>query len=168
MSRGLGKVEREILTVFEAGQLLSSAEVATRIFGCPEPAAAQYSTVCRALASLTRKGLADSNGRTWGSLEAVQRQRKKKLRLQSSHSKEDRGLDAYFTPPVAVHALLSLERQHLPQSIWEPAAGAGAIVKVLRGAGYTVTASDIADYGLEGCARIDYLAAAPPAGVGQS
>lgn len=162
MSKGLGKVEREILIVFEAGQLLSSAEVAMRIFDCPVPTAAQYSTVCRALASLAQKGLADSSGRAWGSLKAVQRLRKKSLRLQSTHSREDRGLDAYFTPPVAVHALLSLERQYLPRSIWEPAAGAGAIVHVLRGAGYTVTASDIADYGLAGCELVDYLAAAPP------
>ena len=166
MSRGLGKVELDVLTIFEAGELLSSAQVATRVFGCPVPSAAEYSSVCRALASLARKGLADADGtRAWGSLKAVQSQRRKKLRLQSTHSSEDRGLDAYFTPPVAVHALLSLERQHLPQHIWEPAAGAGAIVDVLRGAGYAVVASDIADYGLAGCKLIDYIAAVPPPDV---
>jgi hypothetical protein len=163
MSRGLGKIELDVLTIFEAGELLSSAEVATRVFGCPVPSAAEYSSVCRALASLARKGLADADGtRAWGSLKAVQSQRRKKLRLQSTHQS---GLDAYFTPPVAVHALLSVERQHLPQHIWEPAAGAGAIVHVLRGAGYTVVASDIADYGLAGCELVDYLSAPLPPDV---
>ena len=166
MSRGLGKVEREVLAVFEgAGELLSARQVASRVFDHPIPAAAEHGSVCRALASLAKKGLADTHGKAWGPPRAVQRQRRKRLRLQATHSKEERGLDPYFTHPVAVHALLSLERQYLPQSIWEPAAGAGAIVKVLRGAGYAVTASDIADYGLEDCERLDYLAAAPPPGT---
>jgi len=166
MSKGLGKVEREVLAIFEAGEVLSAAELAKRVFGGSAPTAAAYSSACRALASLFRKGLADSDdARRWGTPKAVRKQQQKRLRLQSTHSAEDRGLDAYFTPPVAVHALLSLERQHLPRCIWEPAAGVGAIVHVLRGAGYTVTASDIADYGLEGCELIDYLAAEPPPGI---
>jgi len=166
VSRGLGWVEREVLAVFEGtGELLSAREVASRVFAHPIPVAVEHGSVCRALTSLAKKGLADSHGKVWGSPQTVQRQRKKRLRLQSKHSSEDRGLDAYFTPPVAVHSLLCLERQYLPQSIWEPAAGAGAIVHVLRDAGYTVTASDIADYGLEGGEKLDYLAAAPPPGI---
>jgi hypothetical protein len=57
----------------------------------------------------------------------------------------DRGHDMYETPPVAVEALLRVER--LPHHLWEPAAGRGAIVKVLRNAGHAVIASDLIDYG---------------------
>jgi hypothetical protein len=57
----------------------------------------------------------------------------------------ERGLDLYETPPAAVRALLRVEQ--LPHRIWEPAAGRGAIVNVLRAAGHLVLASDIADYG---------------------
>jgi hypothetical protein len=46
---------------------------------------------------------------------------------------------------VAVEALLPVER--LPQRIWEPAAGRGAITNVLRARGHEVVASDIFDYG---------------------
>lgn len=60
------------------------------------------------------------------------------------HTNADRGLDLYETPGCAVHALLSVEK--LPRWIWEPAAGHGAIVNVLRAAGHEVLASDIADY----------------------
>jgi hypothetical protein len=57
----------------------------------------------------------------------------------------ERGLDLYETPPVAVEALLRYEK--LPHQIWEPAAGRGAIVRVLRNAGHAVIASDVHDYG---------------------
>lgn len=56
-----------------------------------------------------------------------------------------RGEDLYETPPEAVRALLTLER--LPPCIWEPAAGRGAIVNVLRSAGHTVLGTDLVDYG---------------------
>ncbi len=88
------------------------------------------------------------------------------MRIQSSHDHEARGLDAYFSPPEAVWSLLAIEAGHLPQRIWEPAAGDGAIVKPLREAGYDVAASDLADYGLAGCATgVDYLKARPMAGI---
>jgi hypothetical protein len=57
----------------------------------------------------------------------------------------DRGDDLYETPPEATHALLAVES--LPHHLWEPAAGRGAIVKVLRAAGHEVIASDLVDYG---------------------
>ena len=60
------------------------------------------------------------------------------------HTNADRGLDLYETHGCAVHALLRVEK--LPRWIWEPAAGHGAIVNVLRAAGHEVLASDIADY----------------------
>jgi hypothetical protein len=56
-----------------------------------------------------------------------------------------RGDDLYETPPEATQALLRAEK--LPQHLWEPAAGRGAIVNVLRAAGHTVLASDLVDYG---------------------
>lgn len=84
------------------------------------------------------------------------------MRIQSSHHHADRGLDAYFSPPEATLSLLSIESQHLPKRIWEPAAGDGAIVKPLIEAGFQVFASDLVDYGLEDCAAgVDYLKAEP-------
>jgi hypothetical protein len=61
------------------------------------------------------------------------------------HPHTERGLDLYETPAVAVEALLRVEK--LPHMLWEPAAGRGAIVRVLRDHGHAVIASDIADYG---------------------
>jgi N6-adenosine-specific RNA methylase IME4 len=51
------------------------------------------------------------------------------MRIQSSHGHAERGLDAYFSPPEAVLRLLGSEEDHLPNGIWEPAAGDGAIVR---------------------------------------
>ena len=56
----------------------------------------------------------------------------------------DRGHDLYQTCPEATLALLRAER--LPKRLWEPACGPGAIVRVLRGAGHTVLATDLIDY----------------------
>jgi hypothetical protein len=61
------------------------------------------------------------------------------------HSHTERGLDLYETPSVAIEALLRVK--HLPHRIWEPAAGRGAIVGVLRDHGHAVIASDVYDYG---------------------
>jgi hypothetical protein len=84
------------------------------------------------------------------------------VRIQSSHHHADRGLDAYFSPPEAALSLLSIEAKYLPQRIWEPAAGDGAIVRPLLDAGFTVIASDLVDYGLDNCqVGVDYLKATP-------
>lgn len=61
------------------------------------------------------------------------------------HPYEERGLDLYETPGVAVEALRRVEQ--LPHQIWEPAAGKGAIVRVLRDHAHAVIASDVYDYG---------------------
>jgi hypothetical protein len=61
------------------------------------------------------------------------------------HPLSERGLDLYETPEIAIEALLRVEQ--LPPWIWEPAAGRGAIVRVLRDAGHAVVASDIHDHG---------------------
>ena len=60
------------------------------------------------------------------------------------HSFAERQLDLYETPAAAV-ALLRIEK--LPARIWEPAAGRGAIVRVLRSHGHAVIASDVFNYG---------------------
>lgn len=61
------------------------------------------------------------------------------------HSHAERGHDLYETPAVATESLLRAER--LPHCVWEPAAGRGAMVRVLRAAGHDVYATDLIDYG---------------------
>jgi hypothetical protein len=60
------------------------------------------------------------------------------------HPFSARGDDCYSTPACAVEELLRVEQ--LSHGVWEPAAGRGAIVAVLRNAGYTVITSDIVAY----------------------
>jgi hypothetical protein len=72
-------------------------------------------------------------------------------------------LDPYFTCPEAVASLLRLEGERLPQRIWEPACGDGAIVRPLIAAGRDVIASDIHAYDGRPDDRMvfDYLATPP-------
>jgi hypothetical protein len=80
------------------------------------------------------------------------------MRIQSSHHHAERGLDAYLSPPEATAALLAIEHGRLPQHLWEPAAGDGAIVRPLRVAHFDVVASDLVDYsGAEIKAGVNYL-----------
>lgn len=62
----------------------------------------------------------------------------------AAHALSDRKDDCYETPPEAIHALMSVES--LPEIIWEPACGPGAIVRLLRTAGKVVYATDLVDY----------------------
>jgi hypothetical protein len=72
------------------------------------------------------------------------------------HPLAARGDDLYETPPVAVEALLRIEK--IPHRIWEPACGPGNIVKVLRACGHEVIGSDLVDYGRPDCFwRRDFL-----------
>ncbi len=82
------------------------------------------------------------------------------------HAHADRGHDLYETPDVAVRALLKAER--LPQHVWEPACGPGAIVRVLREEGHEVHATDLVDYGCpDSAGGVDFLMArTAPMGVG--
>jgi hypothetical protein len=81
------------------------------------------------------------------------------------HPLSERGHDLYETPAVAVEALLAVE--NLPRRIWEPAAGRGAIVKVLRTHGHTVISSDIVHYGFALDFVIDFMTTTEmPAGCG--
>jgi hypothetical protein len=72
---------------------------------------------------------------------------------------KERPGDRYDTPPTAVHALLKVER--LPHHIWEPAAGRGNIVEVLRKTGHRVVASDIKQRGCPDCRGLDFLKVDP-------
>jgi hypothetical protein len=56
----------------------------------------------------------------------------------------DRKDDLYETPAVAVETLLRVEA--VPDVVWEPACGPGAIVRVLRASGRRVYATDLVDY----------------------
>lgn len=69
----------------------------------------------------------------------------------------DRGNDLYETPECAVRALLDVER--LPDTIWEPACGRSAIVRVLASAGHRVYATDLVNYAApeQDAAGIDFL-----------
>lgn len=72
------------------------------------------------------------------------------------HSIKDRGDDLYETPACAVTSLLTVEP--VPTTIWEPACGPGAIVRVLRATGRKVIATDLVDYGCDdSVARCDFL-----------
>jgi hypothetical protein len=80
------------------------------------------------------------------------------------HPNADRGFDLYETPAIAVEELIRVES--LPLRIWEPAAGRGAIVRVLQGRGHDIIASDIVDYGFPLDFVADFLAiTTPPADV---
>lgn len=61
------------------------------------------------------------------------------------HAHRDRGFDLYETPPEAVHALLANKK--LPHTLWEPACGPGAIVRILRDRGHEIYATDLNDWG---------------------
>ena len=77
------------------------------------------------------------------------------------HPHIERGADLYETPPVAVEALMNVER--LPKVIWEPACGPGSIVRVLRTNAHLVYATDINDYGCEDATGgVDFLRARAP------
>ena len=81
------------------------------------------------------------------------------------HSQAARGFDLYETPPIAVETLLHVET--LPLTVWEPAAGRGAIVRILRARGHTVVASDVVDYGYPLDFVGDFLKTVlPPKGCG--
>lgn len=67
----------------------------------------------------------------------------------------DHPTDEYDTDPVAVHALMRVEK--LPPLIWECACGRGNIAAVLRAAGHQVECTDINDRGCPGYWRYNFL-----------
>lgn len=80
-------------------------------------------------------------------------------RINKKRTDAERGVDAYFTCPEAIKSLMAIEQ--LPDDVFEPACGDGAIVKPLLAAGHHVVTSDIIDYGLPGTEIANYLAAPP-------
>jgi hypothetical protein len=62
--------------------------------------------------------------------------------------------DFYRTPPKAIDSLL--DREPLPEAVWEPACGDGAISERLAARGHSVVSTDLFDRGY-GRSRIDFL-----------
>lgn len=87
-------------------------------------------------------------------------------KVNKTHSLEARGRDAYFTPRVAVLALLDIEHERMPEDLYEPAVGAGNIAKEIERSGRNVYCADIHDYGYPGTVVEDYLSASSPPWVG--
>lgn len=67
-----------------------------------------------------------------------------KLQGAARHGFQERGNDLYETPAEATRALI--KHVPLPLRIWEPAAGRGAIKRVLEAAGHEVHACDLVTY----------------------
>jgi hypothetical protein len=63
------------------------------------------------------------------------------------HTQATRGVELYPTPSIITEAFLRVEP--LPRRVWEPAAGLGHMVNVLRAHGHFVFASDKHSYGPE-------------------
>jgi hypothetical protein len=88
--------------------------------------------------------------------DAGELRRRRDILAPSSATRAERGDDTYPTPPAAVHALLTVEQ--FPDPIWEPAAGPGGIVQVLRETGHQVVATTITDQGCADCrGGVDFL-----------
>lgn len=68
------------------------------------------------------------------------------FRENAAAALDERGDDLYETPPEATRAFLKAFGAWLPDVIWEPACGPGAIVRELRAVGHVVIASDLVDY----------------------
>jgi hypothetical protein len=77
------------------------------------------------------------------------------LRINSTSTFKERGLDANWTPGPVTRALSHLE--HLPRRILDPACGKGAILDVLQAEGHKVIGGDIFDWGWPNAYVGDYL-----------
>jgi hypothetical protein len=65
----------------------------------------------------------------------------------SRHALADRGDDLYETPAICTEAALRAGIfGDMPQVIWDPCAGRGAMSRVLRAAGFTVITTDLVAY----------------------
>jgi hypothetical protein len=88
------------------------------------------------------------------------------LQLDGSFEKGEalrEGNDFYPTPPEPTRALLAAELARLTSfsTIWEPAAGDGAMVREMTALGFDVVASDLVDRGCDAEVKsfYDYLSA---------
>lgn len=83
--------------------------------------------------------------------------------IKIRHSLADRLDDLYETPACATCALLDVE--DVPDMIWEPACGRGAISSILLMRGKRVFSTDLVNYGY-GIAGVDFLMEHKPQNVG--
>ncbi len=107
------------------------------------------------MAAASARGLFRATGKK--SKPTVQRN------LDGSYERVDGGLervkeDFYPTPPEPTRALLHAEIDRLRDfgTIWEPAAGDGAMVREMESVGLTVRASDLVDRGCDADIRSFY------------
>lgn len=75
---------------------------------------------------------------------------------QGRHGMDVRGDDLYPTPAPLTEALLR-SGEHIPEHIWEPAAGLGHISYPLKEAGHKVYCSDIRNYNKYRWSQLDFL-----------
>ena len=76
-------------------------------------------------------------------LTDAQRQRRHRDKV-AGLSRAEATDELHETPAIAVHKLMKAET--LPQHIWDPCCGPGAIIRIVRASGRSVTASDLRDY----------------------
>ncbi len=86
------------------------------------------------------------------------------MKINSRHALSEHRDDLYETPTCAIRSLIAID--DIPNHIWEPAAGRGAIVRPLQASGRIVEATDLIDYGCGYTGRRDYLMEPVPNGVG--
>ena len=83
------------------------------------------------------------------------------------HKLVDRAWDLYQTAPEVTRALLA--NHSLPHDVWEPAAGCGAISRVLKAAGHNVVSTELIAYpgaDADVLAGVDFLnVTQPPVGM---
>lgn len=78
--------------------------------------------------------------------------------LGCENKNNERPRDDFFeTPAASTQALIDAEKNFLPDVIWEPFCGNGAISRVLRSNGIGVIETDLNETRLSGEHRIDFL-----------
>jgi hypothetical protein len=95
--------------------------------------------------------------------------------MKRQHTMNDRRDDLYETHPIATNAFIKHHKDHIPEKVWECAAGRGAISRILKDNGYSVVATDLnqhdgaddyiessIDFLMEYSSRADMIITNPP------
>ena len=108
------------------------------------------------MAALSAKGLFRATGKTAKPVAVRDLVTGEIVKTNAGLARE--GDDFYPTPPEPIRALLHAELPRLRQfhSIWEPAAGDGAMVREMEALGLDVVASDLVDRGMGAMIRDFY------------